>query len=413
MARIIFLNRYFHPDQSATSQILSDLAFHLAATGHTVHVVSSRQLYDDPAAQPSARETVRGVQVHRIATTRFGRSNLPGRALDYLTFYVSVWRRIAALAGPGDIVVPMTDPPFLSVAAHHATGRRQAYLVNWLQDLYPEVAAELGVPLMRGPLGSVIAFFRNQSLRRAHANVVLGTSMAARARACGVAENAIEVIANWCNDEEVVPIPAADNPLRHEWGLTGKFVVGYSGNLGRAHEFDTVLDAADRLRGDTRIVFVCIGGGQHFDELKNKVRARKLEGRFQFRPYQDQAALRYSLSLPDVHWISLRPQLEGLLFPSKLYGIAAAGRPVIAIANPAGEIAGLVERHRCGFAIAPGEAGKMADAIAALSRSPQDCADMGTRARQMLEAEFTRRRALQRWQDLLASIAMDKRPGMP
>ena len=122
--------------------------------------------------------------------------------------------------------------------------------------------------------------------------------MAARARACGVAENAIEVIANWCNDEEVVPIPAADNPLRHEWGLTGKFVVGYSGNLGRAHEFDTVLDAADRLRGDTRIVFVCIGGGQHFDELKNKVRARKLEGRFQFRPYQDQAALRYSLSLP-------------------------------------------------------------------------------------------------------------------
>ena len=303
MARIIFLNRYFHPDQSATSQILSDLAFHLAATGHTVHVVSSRQLYDDPAAQPSARETVRGVQVHRIATTRFGRSNLPGRALDYLTFYVSVWRRIAALAGPGDIVVPMTDPPLLSVAAHHATGRRQAYLVNWLQDLYPEVAAELGVPLMRGPLGSVIAFFRNQSLRRAHANVVLGTSMAARARACGVAENAIEVIANWCNDEEVVPIPAADNPLRHEWGLTGKFVVGYSGNLGRAHEFDTVLDAADRLRGDTRIVFVCIGGGQHFDELKNKVRARKLEGRFQFRPYQDQAALRYSLSLPDVHWI--------------------------------------------------------------------------------------------------------------
>jgi colanic acid biosynthesis glycosyl transferase WcaI len=405
MARIIFLNRYFDPDHSATSQLLSDLAFHLAAAGGDIHVVTGRQLYDDPAARLPAQETVRGVQVYRVATTRFGRGNLAGRALDYLTFYASVWRRIDALARAGDILVAKTDPPLLSVVASHAATRRSAHLVNWLQDLYPEVAAELGVPLLQGPLGSALTFFRNRSLKLADANVALGTSMAARVRACGVADSAIHIIANWCNDDDIVPIPAADNPLRREWRLEDKFVVGYSGNLGRAHEFDTVLEAADRLRDDTRIAFVCIGGGQHFDELKRQVRARNLDPRFQFRPYQNQAALAHSLSLPDVHWISLRPQLEGLLFPSKLYGIAAAGRPVIAITDTRGEIAGMVERYRCGFAIAPGEAGKLASAIAELARSPQACAVMGKQARAMLDAEFSRRQALQRWQRLLAGLA--------
>jgi colanic acid biosynthesis glycosyl transferase WcaI len=402
MARIIFLNRYFHPDHSATSQILGDLAFHLVAEGHDIHVITSRQLYDDPAATLPSWEIVRGVEVHRVATTRFGRSHLPGRALDYLTFYASVWRRATALAEPGDILVAKTDPPLLSVVAIHVATRRSAHFVNWLQDLYPEVAAELGVPLMKGPLGSTIAFLRNRSLTLADANVVLGTAMAARLRACGVTHGAIHIIPNWCNDKTIVPIAASANPLRREWGLEEKFVVGYSGNLGRAHEFATVLDAAERLRGDARIVFVCIGGGRHFDDLRRQAAARNLL--FQFRPYQDHAALPFALALPDVHWISLRPQLEGLLFPSKFYGIAAAARPVIAIADTRGEIARLIERHRCGIAIAPGEADRLASTIAELARAPQQCSDMGQRARRMLDAEFSRRQSLQRWQDFLRGL---------
>ena len=98
MARIIFLNRYFYPDHSATSQILSDLAFHLAAAGQDIHVVTSQQIYDDPAARLPPNEVIRGVQVHRVATTRFGRSNLIGRGLDYLSFYWSMWRRLISFA---------------------------------------------------------------------------------------------------------------------------------------------------------------------------------------------------------------------------------------------------------------------------------------------------------------------------
>jgi hypothetical protein len=137
MARVIFVNRYFFPDHSATSQILSDLTFHLAATGHDVHVITSRQRYDDARAALPDSENINGVQVHRMASTRFGRAALSGRALDYLAFYRSVRRRLRAIARAGDIVVAKTDPPLLSVALASIARQRRAHLVNWLQDIYP------------------------------------------------------------------------------------------------------------------------------------------------------------------------------------------------------------------------------------------------------------------------------------
>jgi hypothetical protein len=111
MKRIIFLNRFFFPDQSATSQLLSDLAFHLATSGRSVHVVTSRQLYDDPGAELPPEEIVRGVHIHRLATTQFGRLASPGRSIDYLSF----GRFVLRLADRGGILVAKTDPPLLSV----------------------------------------------------------------------------------------------------------------------------------------------------------------------------------------------------------------------------------------------------------------------------------------------------------
>ena len=110
---MIFVNRFFFPDHSATSQILSDLAFHLAGAGHDVHVVTSRQNYDDPKAALPDQEIINDVHVHRVASTQFGRSALLGRSIDYVSFYRSVRRRLAELARHGDIVIAMTDPPLL------------------------------------------------------------------------------------------------------------------------------------------------------------------------------------------------------------------------------------------------------------------------------------------------------------
>jgi len=229
MKRIIFLNRFFFPDHSATSQILSDLAFHLAGVGGDIHVVTSQQRYDDSRAGLPASEEIRGVTVHRVPTTRFGRSNLVGRGFDYASFYASLWRAVNRIARPGDTLVAKTDPPMLGDLAMHAARRRQAHLVNWLQDLYPEVAIKLGVPFVNGRLGPFLTRLRDRSLRSAKANVVIGERMAAKLRERGIPADRIHVIPNWCDDETIRPASETENPLRRAWGLEGKFVVGYSG----------------------------------------------------------------------------------------------------------------------------------------------------------------------------------------
>ena len=228
--------------------------------------------------------------------------------------------------------------------------------------------------------------------------------MATRVRACGVAPDRIDVIPNWANDEEIVPVPPAENPLRRDWQLEDKFVVGYSGNLGRAHEFQTVLGAAERLREDIHIVFVFIGGGKQFDELRHQVHTRKLDQTFRFFPYQERSVLKYSLSVPDVHWISLPPKVEGLIFPSKLYGIIAAGRPVIAVTAAEGELANLVRENECGYVVASGNSDSLCRSILLLANDVNDPQSDGTRARAMLDANFTRQLALTRWQQLLAKF---------
>ncbi len=316
-----------------------------------------------------------------------------------------MWRSVLAQTDQGDILVVKTDPPMLCVAAMHAAGRRGVRVVNWLQDLYPEAAMELGVPLLKGPLGQVLFHLRDGALRAAEANVVISQRMAENVRSRGVVSDRVHVIQNWCNDEDIRPIPHIDNPLRREWALQDKFVVGYSGNLGRAHEFDTVLAAAEHLAPDTRTVFLFIGGGYKFDELARRVKARRLDRLFRFIPYQDRELLKYSLGVADVHWVSLKPELEGLALPSKFYGIAAAGRPVIAITAADGEFARLVRQHDCGFVIEPGDADALAATLTRLSADTECLGAMGLRAREMLEARFARRHAFERWQSLLADVA--------
>jgi glycosyltransferase involved in cell wall biosynthesis len=410
MKRLIVLNRYFFPDHSATSQLLSDLLFYFASAKVDVHVIASQQLYDDPHRQLPASAIERGVFIHRVSTTKFGRSGLPGRALDYLSFYHSAYNLMRNLIEPGDTVVAMTDPPLCSILGMRAARKKGARLVNWLQDIYPEIAVELGVPFLKGPVAFGVCYWRDRSLKAAAVNVVVGEGMAERLAQRGVMPDRITVIHNWTDDTEIVPIAHKQNQLRKLWGLEDKFVVGYSGNLGRAHEFDTILDASERLRDDPRIMFLFIGSGHNLNKLANLVKSRGLDASFRFIPYQERALLKYSLGVPDLHWLSLKPALEGLIVPSKFYGIAAAGRPIIAITAAGGEIANLVRDHYCGGVIEPGESEKLAATILELSRNPEQLATMGRNIRAMLDAQFTRRAALRRWSAALDEVGITLDP---
>lgn len=398
--KLIFVNRYFHPDISATSQVLMDLATDQARRGREVHVVTSRQLYEDPAAELPAEAEHGGVRIHRVRTSTFGRHHLAGRALDYATFYLSAARCLWRLARAGDVIIANTDPPLVSVVAGWVARRRGALLVNWLHDVFPEIAQRLDVAVLRGPLGTFARRLRDHSLRTAAVNVVLGERMKAVVTERVGSLSRVEVVENWADGAVIRPLAADGNALRRQWGLDGRFVVGYSGNLGRAHEFDTILGAAELLRGEPDIVFLFIGGGRQKAWVEGEA-ARKGLGNVVFQPYQPREMLAASLSTADAHLVTLQAGLEGLIVPSKFYGVAAAGRPTIFIGEPDGEIARHVSREACGMAVRTGDASGLASAIRALRGNPAEAAAMGGRARSAFERRWDRPHAMERWNALL------------
>ncbi len=403
-ARIVFVNRYFAPDQSATSRLLTDLTRRLTERGLAVRVITSRQLYDDSGAALPPREIIGGVEVHRVSTATRGRSRLAGRTLDYATFHAAAGMELMQQLSRGDVVVAETDPPLLSIAASHAARWKGAVLVNWLQDVFPEVAVALTPGILPPWLMGRLIAARDRSLKRAAVNVVLSDGMRQRLIRRGIASSRIKVVPNWADTASLAPQPAAGSFTRRRLALTGRFVVGYSGNLGRAHEFDTLLGAARLLREETRFAFLVTGAGARFAALKASAAALGLES-FHFQDLQPAALLADNLAAADVHWVSLKPELEGLIVPSKLYGILAAGRPVIFVGDHNGDVARVLREHDCGIAVPVGDSARFAVELRALADAPARVDSMGRRARQLALERYTSERAVADWLELLEEVA--------
>lgn len=405
---IVFVNRYFHPDQSATSQMLSELAFDLAALGWRVSVIAGGQLYHEARAKLPERERLRGVEIHRVSGSRWGRAGLVGRALDYLSFGLAARARVARIAQRAGIVVTMTDPPLASLLIDRVARRSGARVVNWMQDVFPEVAAGVGVLSHDSCVARRLVRMRAKALARADAVVAVGEHMRERLIAGGARPEQTLVIENWADVERIAPVAHADNPLRAKWGLGDRFVVGYSGNFGRAHEFGGLLEAIERLRQRRDIMFLFIGAGAQLDAVRTVVRERDLDN-VVLQPFQDAGGLANSLSAADVHVVSLKPALEGLVVPSKFYGAIAAGRPVLFLGDREGATARAVRKFGCGETVDPTNGAVIASAIARLADSRDRCSEFGRRARAAALEHGSRERGVREWNALLRRLIENER----
>ena len=222
--------------------------------------------------------------------------------------------------------------------------------------------------------------------------------MAVKLRSVGI-RNAISVVHNWADGIEIRPLDDSPNALRAQWGLKDKFVIGYSGNMGQAHEFETTLAAAEDLKHEADYVFLFCGGGNKCEWIRQQARARGLTNVI-LKPYQPRDALARSLGAADVHLISLLPMLDGLIVPSKFYGIAAAGRPSIFIGDPDGDIAAILNRYNIGVVVRPGQVDALVAAIRTFRADAEMRLAMGTRARKTFESHFDKPIATERWETL-------------
>lgn len=391
--RLIFLNRVYWPSQAATAQLLTDLAEGLAARGWQVHIITAGR-------ESGVRH---GVHVHRTGSPE-GHGGLFSRLVNYGRFRRRAQHLLNTLAQPGDIVVPMTDPPLLGTAVAGIARLRGARVVHWIQDIYPEIlSAHVGAfaSLLLGPLRAR----RNAAWRTSAGCAVLGDDMAQAVAEHGVSAERLSVVPNWAPRELQTPAAPPDVAAkRAAWGLADKFIVAYSGNLGRVHEFAAILAAAERLRDRREIVFLFIGAGARFAEVRSAAQARGLAN-LRFLPPEPREQLASALAAADAHLVTLRPEFARLVYPSKLAGVLAAGRPVLFVGPPAGEIARLLAREQCGVALAPTEGTRLAETVRRWQTEPDHCARLGRRSRTVYEQQFTFAGALDRWEKILRQVA--------
>ena len=393
MPSILFINRVYPPSKGATGEMLRDLAEGLAQRDWEVLVLATAE-----PGEPK-NTTRRGVRILRTGGLLSRRSVLL-RALSYVFMIPSLLTR-ALLLPRTDFVVTMTDPPMLAVTGPALKFFKRNRVIHWAQDLYPEVAEQLRVLPSGNGLANLLRRFSTAALRSCDAVVAIGRCMASRMTARGISYAKITIIPNWA--PPIQSLDRAGNPFRRAHGLEGEFVVVYSGNMGLAHDFDTVLDAADSLRG-RRIVFLFIGEGPRRVEVEAAARLRGIDN-IRFLPPQPSGKLSESLSAADAHLVTMRPNLCGLVVPSKVYGVLAAGRPCLFVGPADSEAARLLHETDAGFVIEPGHSAQLASAILDWAGNPALHAAACRKAR-IAGAACTADNAVAEFDSLLRSLSV-------
>ena len=400
--RVLLLNRSYWPDGEATGQLLTELAEDLAGR-YEVTVIVGR-----PNANPSG-ETYRsigtqmrhGVRVVRVPHTRLPKHPLICRAINFITFlFMAVVRGV--LMRRQHVIVLESDPFLLALFGGLLRWRHRAKLVIYLQDIHPD----LGVAIGRLKVNPLVKYLRS-ALRRAYRTadrlIVPSNDMRRTLIAGGASESACQTIPNWIDTDQVRPTDAPNGFRVREGIAPSQFVVMYSGNFGATQQIEYLLDAAERLRDKTDLLFALVGGGSAERGLRARAGDRQLAN-VKFFPYQPKERLGESLSAADVHLISVHPRALDYLMPSKLYGIMAAGRPILAAIRPESELAEFIVNEDIGMVIPPNNAEALALAIEQARMAAGRLAEQGQRARRLAEREYDRRIVTGRFASMIEEL---------
>lgn len=372
---ILVLNRCYPPELGATGRVLRDLA-RVWARRHRVTVLTGRPS-DGPERHPYylvRRSEDEGVIVERLGSTAFPRRRMVGRLADYLSYMVLAFIRALTIRPRPDVVIAMTDPPLTSLVGAVVAKLRGIPWIYNIRDLHPDMAIAAGV-VRQGSLVRLWEAVHRWTLRRANRVVVLGEDMRDRVTSKGVPPDRVVVVRD--GTAWVDPPADSDHPVVQTIREGFSFVLVHAGNIGFAGAWETLLEALRRLEAkDIGMVFVGDGSLRRWvegqaDGLPN----------VRFLPYYPEALLPYVLISADLHVVTLRQGLEGLVVPSKVYPVLMVGRPILAVVPSESDVARLVRAYGCGLVADPDDPTMVAWAIRWARTHPAELAEMGARAR--------------------------------
>lgn len=396
---LVFVNQHYYPDHAATALALTDLAEWLRNHGYQVSVVCSQHAYDGSEEFPNY-ENVNGVDIHRVRNSTFGRSSHAGRFIDYLTFFMLAFMRLLRMKF--DVLITLTTPPLLGVLHSLLKPLKECKSVNWFMDLHPE--AELAHNMLdpQSTVTRLLRLFHRSFTANLDLAVVLSSGM--RTKLIKQEPRANPVIHRiWTDEREVYPMDKQEAKHAMIPDLTDKFIVHYSGNMGIAHDFITMLDAARALRDDDRFHFIFSGGGPQKGIITSYLTRHKLNN-VSLMPYVKRSELAQSMAKADLHWVSLRPSFEGVAFPSKTYGYMASGRPVVFIGSLDSDTGYDIEAAQCGRSFKMGDTPGVVNYIQKLADNNDTLDQLGENGYQFFRDHAARDVVCHQWQRSIQSL---------
>ena len=375
----LVLNEYYPPDTSATAKN-AVLVVEALAQRHQVTVLAGRPSYDPTERHPPyllRREVSGNVVVERVGSTAFPRFRMQGRLSNYLSYLALAVPR--ALSIRSDVVVAMTDPPFEGLAGALVSKLSGRPFVYNLRDMYPDMA--LGGDIVRpGRWTQIWESLHRRALCRAARVIVLGEDMRERILSKGVDPRRITIVRDAVALPETLSTP--DHPVVREIRGTFRFVLVHAGNLGFYGAWQTLIDAARLLERDG-VGLVFIGEGAMKDSVQASARGCN---NVRFLPFRPAAEVPCVMAAGDLHVVTVKRGLEGVVVPSKVYNILAAARPLLAVATDKTEVARFAQRDGCGIAADPDDPAAVAAAVRGVLRDPERLAHMGRKSRELAKA---------------------------
>ena len=402
--KLLIYAHYYAPDVASTGQILQELAEGISDR-FAVTVICAVPSYTGKvtpayAEKPFYFEELNGVKLIRVRVPAFSKGNKLSRVKNILAYYRGA-RKATRLAGEQDYVYAVSQPPVLGgMLGVYGKKKLHAKLIYNIQDFNPEQIMAVGYSGAK-PLLSLLMRLDKNTCRKADKVVVVGRDMAKtlEGRFAGEAVPPYCVINNWMDEKKVYPLPPDDPGVvafRARYGLTGKFVVMYSGNLGLYYDLPGLMRLIVPYRDRTDVAFAFVGEGAVEKQLKEYAAKESLSN-VVFIPYQAKEDLVYSLNAGDVHWVVNAKGIKGISVPSKLYGVMAAGKPVLGVLEEGSEARLIIEETGCGLVAAPGEYGEIASVLEKFLSKGLDLAGMGAAGRAYLEKNLTKDVSMQKY----------------
>lgn len=357
---VLMINRVYPPVRGATGRMMQDLAIALEKSGWLVSIVTTGDI--------KKAVTQNGVTVHRIKAAKNHQSSFSAISLWFKLYF-------KAMKLPRhDVVITLTDPPMTAVIGKMVSGAKKSAHIHWCQDIYPDLFSPLGVKLPK-LIEKLLHKISRRSMNKAHRVVVVGQCMGRRLVQTGVAPPKINLIANWADLEVVAPVQGvvhdytgraisgtAKKPEEMFRDDSPKFRVLYAGTIGRAHPMKSVIEAAELLKDQTEIEFVFVGDHNSHARLIKERGKRGLEN-IKFMPYQPIELLRGVMESGDLHLVTMRSNVEGMLVPCKFYSGLTVGRPTLYVGPENTEIADVINNYNAGAIISPDDPQALADMI--------------------------------------------------